>query len=86
MPLSKQLIRKLSIGKNDFVFDKELDNAISGMSTLDGFFEDEARLVFVTSKCDEPYSIKINNSNPSYAALYEYLNESMLGELSMNVL
>ena len=80
LPLSKQLVRKLSAKKEGLDFDKKIGDVI-----LDGFFEDDTRMLFVTSKCDEPYEQKPPHTSHQHPTLYDYINKSMPYDLSIFV-
>ncbi len=86
LPLSKQLVRKLSKEKEGFIFDKEITTFFGEKTTVYGFLEDETKMLFVSAKCEEPYSFKNHTANTSYLPLYDYINENIPYELSINVM
>ncbi len=80
LPLSKQLVRKLSKDKECFVFDKKIGNVV-----IDGFFEDSYKKTFVIAKCEEPYVEKEYKVTPFNQSLYSFISENMPCELTTTV-
>ncbi|MBE6638774.1 MAG: hypothetical protein E7616_04880 [Ruminococcaceae bacterium] len=82
---SSRLIYKLSCHKECFHYEKKLSTTVGGTANLDGFMEEDHRYVFVEAKCHEPYSAKKNSVSHSYANLYNYINEQMLGSIEIKM-
>ena len=75
----------LSRGKENFHYEKKLPTTIGGKANLDGFYEDNNRYIFVEAKCHEPYTVKKTIVSTSYASLYDYINERMMGNLRIEM-
>lgn len=82
---SSRMIYNLSKEKKGFHFEKKLTTTVGGTANLDGFYEDDNHYIFVEAKCHEPYTSKKVTVSKAYARLYEYINESMLGNVHIEM-
>ena len=82
---SSRLIYKLSKNKDGFCFEKKLPTTVASATTLDGFLEEDARHLFVTAKCSEPYSRKKRSASFSFRGLFEFINENLLGQIRIDM-
>ncbi|MBR6558979.1 MAG: hypothetical protein IKT70_08235 [Clostridia bacterium] len=74
---SGRMIYMLSRHKEDFHYEKMLYTTVGGTTTIDGFYDEEYRYVFVEAKCHEPYTVKNSSVSIAYEKLYNYINTYM---------
>lgn len=80
---SSRMIYTLSSQKEGFHYEKKLSTTVGGQANLDGFYEDEARYIFVEAKCHEPYAKKSGSVSTAYEKLYQRINGAMMGNVSI---
>ncbi len=82
---SSRMIYNLLKDVDGFLFEKQLPTTVGGTANLDGFMETDSKCIFVEAKCREPYSDKQNKYEWKYKALYNYISESNLTNVSCEI-
>ena len=82
---SSRMIYNLLKDVDGIVFEKQLPTTVGGIAHLDGFVETDSKCIFIEAKCREPYSEKKNSYEWKYEALYNYITESVLSNVSCEI-